>query len=72
MTHLMEKAWAKIQKLPSTEQDVIAWLILEEIVDERRWEEALARSQDQLARLADKVRAEIAAGRVKEAGMDDL
>ncbi len=46
------------------EQDFIATIILEGLEDERRWEKSFAESQDQLAQLAEKVRADIKAGRV--------
>lgn len=65
MTQLLQQAMAQIQKLPASEQDAIAALILEEIADEQRWDEAFARSQDQLGRLAAKVRKDIAEGRIK-------
>jgi hypothetical protein len=72
MTQLLQEAIAEIQKLPDSEQDAIATLILQEIADERRWDEAFARSQDQLARLTAKVREDIRAGRVKKVGVDEL
>ncbi len=72
MTQLLQQALAAVQKLSASDQDTIAALILEELTDEQRWEEAFARSQDQLARLAEKVRGDIRAGRVKNVGMDDL
>ncbi len=72
MTQLLEQVIEQVKKLPSSEQDAIASLILEEIADERRWDAAFARSQPQLARLAEKVRADIRAGRVRDAGMDEL
>jgi hypothetical protein len=72
MTHLLEQAIVEVQKLPAPEQDAIAAIILEEIADEKRWEEAFARSQDQLTGLAAKVREDIRAGRVKNMGIDDL
>ena len=72
MTHLMEKALAEIKKLPEADQDAIAAIILEEISDELRWDEAFARSQDELASLADRVREDIRAGRVRNAGIDEL
>jgi hypothetical protein len=72
MTQLLEQALAEIQKLPEPEQDAIASLILEELADERRWDEAFARSQDQLARLATKVREDIRTGRVRSLGVDEL
>ena len=72
MTHLLEQAMAQVQTLPDAEQDAIASLILEELADERRWDDAFARSQEQLARLADRVRQEIRDGRVRSLGIDQL
>lgn len=72
MTQLLEQALEAVRNLPSNEQDAIAAIILEEIADERRWDDAFARSQPQLARLAEKVRADIRAGRVKDVGIDEL
>jgi hypothetical protein len=72
MTELLQQALAEMQKLPDANQDAIAAIILEEIADEQRWDEAFARSQDKLARMADRVREDIRAGRVTDIGMDDL
>lgn len=72
MTQLLEQALAQLEKLPQDEQDAIAALILEEIADERRWDESFARSQDRLAELAAKVREDIQAGRVRDVGVDEL
>ena len=72
MTQLMEKTLAEIKKLPEADQDAIAAIILEGISDELRWDEAFARSQDELATLADRVREDIQAGRVRNAGIDEL
>ena len=72
MTQLLQQAMEEAQKFPSSEQDAIAALILEEIADERRWDEAFARSQPQLAQLAEKARADIRAGRVRKMGTDEL
>lgn len=44
MTNLLEKAIARIEQLPTAQQDAIAALILDEIEDEERWDEAFARS----------------------------
>ncbi len=68
MTQLLEHAIAEVQKLPGPAQDSIAALILEQIADDRAWDESFARSQDQLARLAAKAREDIAAGRVRPIG----
>lgn len=65
MTQLLERAIDEVRKLPAAEQDAIAALILEQIADDRAWDEAFARSQDGLARLAAKAREDIAAGRTR-------
>jgi hypothetical protein len=72
MTQLLEQALNEVKKLPEPEQDAIATLILDELADERRWQESFARSQEQLARVAAKVREDIQAGRVKSGGFDQL
>jgi hypothetical protein len=66
VTDLLEKALAEVQKLPEAEQDAIAAVILDALADEQRWNEAFARSQEQLGRLADRVREGIRAGRVTD------
>ena len=53
MTKLLEKAFAEAVKLPKKEQDKLAKWLLAELESERRWDDAFARSPDQLARLAD-------------------
>ena len=72
MTQLLERAFSEVSKLSESDQDVIAALILDELEDERRWDSAFVKSQDQLAGLAVKVRADIAAGRVSDQGFDEL
>jgi hypothetical protein len=72
MTQLLQQALDAVNRLDPTEQDAIAALILDELADDKRWDEAFARSQDQLARVAERVRADIAAGRVLNKGFDEL
>jgi hypothetical protein len=72
MTQLLDQALSEVKKLPEPEQDAIATLILDELADERRWQESFARSQEQLANMAAKVREDIRAGRVKSGGFDLL
>lgn len=72
MPQLLEKALAEVQKLTDPDQDTIAAMILDELADERRWDQAFARSQEQLGRLADRVRQDIRAGRVRNVGIDEL
>jgi hypothetical protein len=72
MTQALQNAIAALQKLPDSEQDAIAALILEELADEQNWQSSFAKSQDELSRLADKVREDIRQGRVRDMGMDEL
>ena len=72
MTRLLEQAIGEARKLTPAEQDAIAAIILDELDDDRRWDEAFANSQDQLAKLAAKLRRDIADGRVRDGGIDEL
>jgi hypothetical protein len=72
MTKLLEAALDKLHKLPEAEQDAMAAMILDELEDEQKWDAAFARSQGKLKKLAQKVRADIKAGRVKQMGFDEL
>ncbi|TAN97230.1 MAG: hypothetical protein EYR95_12190 [Phormidium sp. SL48-SHIP] len=62
MTELLESAIARLQTLSESEQNAIAAIILEEIEDERRWDESFSRSPDRLAQLAASAMAEYHAG----------
>jgi hypothetical protein len=66
MTELLESAIARLKTLPPDEQDAIAAIILEELEDEIRWDEAFAGSQDILAKLAGEAMAEYHAGKTQE------
>jgi hypothetical protein len=72
MSELLQKALAEVSRLSEEEQDAVAAIILDVLEDERQWEAAFAASQDQLAKLAEKVREDIRSGRVRETGLDDL
>jgi hypothetical protein len=72
MTELLERAIAKLQTLPESEQDAIASIILDEIEDERRWDEAFSRSPDVLAKLAASAMAEYRAGKTQELNPETL
>jgi hypothetical protein len=72
MTQLLQHAIAELQKLPGSEQDAIAAIILEEIADEEHWQSAFANSQDELSRIAEKVREDIRQGRIRDLGIDEL
>ncbi len=66
MTELLERAIAKLKTLSASEQDAIAAMILEEIEDEIRWDEAFANSQGALAKLAAEAMSEHRAGKTQE------
>ncbi|PSN18688.1 hypothetical protein C7271_11185 [filamentous cyanobacterium CCP5] len=72
MTELLERAIARLQALPESEQNAIASIILEEIEDERRWDESFSRSPDTLAQLAALAMAEHRAGETKELDPETL
>jgi hypothetical protein len=72
MTQLLEKAFAEAAKLPEDEQNAFAAWMLEELNSERRWDEAFARSQDELSQLAAEALAEHRAGRARVLDVDKL
>ncbi len=39
MTQLLEKALNEVAKLPASEQDAVAAILLEELASEQRWSE---------------------------------
>lgn len=65
MTKLLEKALQEVEKLPASEQDAVAAILLEELASEKRWAESFDKSQGQLAKLAEQALAEYNAGRTK-------
>ncbi len=65
MTELLEGVIARLKTLPPSEQDAIATLIMEELKDDRRWDEAFSRSLDVLAKLAASAMAEHHAGKTQ-------
>ena len=65
MTKLLEKALEEVAKLPASEQDAVAAILLEELASEQRWAESFDKSQDVLAKLAEEAIAEYKAGRTK-------
>jgi hypothetical protein len=63
MTKLLERAIDEIKRLPDTDQDKLAAIILDELHAEKRWDEAFQKSQDELGKLADEALNERASGR---------
>jgi hypothetical protein len=72
MTDLLERAIARLQALPESEQDAIASIILDEIEDEQRWDAAFASSPDVLVKLAASAMAEYHAGETQELDLEKL
>jgi hypothetical protein len=72
MTELLERAIARLKTLPSSQQDAIAAMILEEIEDEMLWDKAFANSQDALAKFAAEAMTEHHAGKTQELDPEQL
>lgn len=65
MTTLLKKAFDAASLLPPERQDALARLVLAEIEDEGRWDDAFAKSQDELASMAAEAIAEHKAGKTR-------
>ena len=66
MTELLERVLARLITLTASEQDAIASMILEELEDNLRWDEAFSRSPNALAKLAASAMAEYHVGKTQE------
>ena len=65
MTDLVEKALTEVKKLPPSEQDAVAAILLQELAAEERWAGSFAKSQDVLEKLAQEALVEHRAGLTK-------
>lgn len=72
MSKLLDRAVQRARMLPEAEQNAIAAIILEELEDETLWEQAFAKSQDALAKLAEEAMGEDRKGETKELDPDLL
>ena len=72
MSPLLEQMIDRVRLLPTQSQEAIAALILEELADEQRWEEAFARSPETLTALAVKAVEQVQAGECRTAGFDEI
>ncbi len=72
MTELLERAITRLKTLPASEQDVIASMILEELEDDLRWDEAFSRSPGTLTKLAASAMSEYRAGKTQELDPETL
>jgi hypothetical protein len=66
MTEMLDRAISEAEKLSEAEQDVIAALILERIADDQAWEGSFAKSQPQLAAMAQAAREQVRLGQYRD------
>ncbi|WP_420209132.1 hypothetical protein [Candidatus Electronema sp. JC] len=72
MTKLLEHAFQEASKLPDMQQNMIARLLLDELLAEKKWDFLFAESEDFLAALADEALKEHRAGKTKPLDLDSL
>jgi hypothetical protein len=72
MTQLLERAIAQLKTRSTDEQDAIAAMILEELEDDRRWDESFTRSPNLLAQMAAVAMEEYHAGQTEEMNPETL
>ncbi len=72
MTKLLEQAFEKASRLPKLEQELLASRLLAELATEDAFDQALARSGDKLAHLAQSALTEHRAGLTKELDPEQL
>jgi hypothetical protein len=72
MTEILEQAISKLKTLPSDQQEAIATLILEEIEEEKRWDQFFAHLLDLLAKLAAEAMTEYRQGKTQELDPETL
>jgi hypothetical protein len=65
MSQLLEKAIREVSKLPESEQDALAQILLQELAAEDRWSKTFAKSESLLEQMAIEALAEHAAGKTK-------
>ncbi len=70
MTKLLARAFEEASELPSRLQDELGREILEGLIGESKWDETLARTQDQLEELGDEALAELRASRTVAGSCD--
>ncbi len=72
MTRLLTQAFEQAAKLPPAIQNDLARRLLDDLIAESKWDQTLARTQNQLERLADEALEELRAGSTREMGIDEL
>jgi len=69
---LLDRAIAEARKLPEDEQEALAWVILEEIDDQRRWDELFSQPSEVIERMAEQALEEDRAGLTEPLDPDSL
>jgi aspartate/tyrosine/aromatic aminotransferase len=72
MRALLSEAIKRIEKLPPDLQDEIAEQILDDIKNERNWQETLSKPQKKIEKLAEEALENSKAGKTKKLGFDKL
>jgi hypothetical protein len=71
MTKRMTDVLELVSRLPEGEQDQLAERWLAELKDEAEWNDRFAKSDDVLSKIAQRVRADVAAGKAVDKGIDE-
>jgi hypothetical protein len=72
MTELLEKAFAEVAKLPAKEQNEIAQRLLDELLEEEKWEKSFGRSEKKLQYLVEEALNEHRSGLSQELNTENL
>jgi len=72
MTQTLEKVWNEVLALPEERQDIIAHVIIDEMLDENIWDRKFRDSADTLSVIAKNVRNDIKNGKILKKGFGEL
>jgi hypothetical protein len=72
MTELLKQAISKIKTLPSDQQEAISSIILEEIEEDKRWDQSFTPSPDLLVKIAAEAMTEYRQGKTQELDPETL
>jgi len=71
MTKLLKEVFERASRLPEADQDALGAILLEEMQDEERWQEAFRRDEAKPEQLAEEALEEMRAGRATPMDFDD-
>ncbi len=72
MGKLLERAIEEARKLPEDDQETLAWVMLEEIDDQRQWDELFSQPSEVIERMAEQALEEDRAGLTEPLDPDAL